>query len=65
MRNKTEMSRLERIEEFYTIKGDGVARLRLDHAVKNKTFKANIRKLADLALENGISSNKQTETSQV
>lgn len=59
IKKRAEMARLARLKKFYSIRGDGVARLRLDDAVANTRFRANIRKLADLDLEKSSSS---TET---
>lgn len=62
MRNRAEMVRLARLRKFYSIKGDGVARLRLDDAVTNNRFKANIRKLADLELDSSSSSTEAPQS---
>jgi len=64
MKNRAEMVRLARLRKFYSIRGDGVARLRLNDAVANKKFRASIRKLADLDLEKSSSSD-ETERNQV
>ncbi|BBE10984.1 hypothetical protein HH1059_04030 [Halorhodospira halochloris] len=41
---------LDRIKEFYVIRGDGVARLRLQEAAKDPDFQEAIKKIAGIDL---------------
>lgn len=61
MRNRAEMLRLARLKKYYSIGGDGVARLRLNDAVGSPEFRANIRKLADLDLETSSVGSEQNQ----
>lgn len=58
MKNRAERLRLARLKKYYSIGGDGVARLRLNDAVGSPEFRANIRKLAELELET-VTANEQ------
>ncbi|EXJ12509.1 hypothetical protein [Nitrincola nitratireducens] len=49
---------LEKFSELYTVKGDGVAELKLDKAVHDERFKSAIRKLAAIKIKNN---NKQDD----
>ncbi|WP_162549298.1 hypothetical protein [Halorhodospira halochloris] len=41
---------MDRIKEFYVIRGDGVARLRLQEAAKDPDFQEAIKKIAGIDL---------------
>ena len=54
MKSRPERARraqLLRLQKFYTIKGDGVAQLRLDEVASEPRFKQAIQRLSNLTLE--------------
>ena len=58
-RARLQKARLDRLKEFYSIAGDGVARLRLSDAVASQEFRNAVRKISDLELEDSSAKGKE------
>lgn len=59
---KVRQEDIQKLKDFYHIRGDGVARLNIEKAVKSPEFQDSLRKLADYAPEPTSTSNEHSLT---
>lgn len=58
---RAEKNQLRRLRQLYDIQGDGVARLRMEKAVKDKALRKTVMALKNMPIE-ADSDNEDTET---
>lgn len=59
---KVKQEDIQKLKDYYHIRGDGVARLNIEKAVKSAEFRDSLKRLADYAPESASNSNGQSLT---
>lgn len=64
MKKSKKNKQIDRLKNFYNIRGDGIAQLDLEKASQDQDFKEAIRRLANISIDDDKTTNQKKKAAQ-